>query len=238
MNDKMKILILTETFPDENGSQAAVFIFNQAVCLKKAGVDVSVLYIDLRSIRRKRRLFASNYSIDGVKVYRYAVPVGPLKRLLKIVTPWALVHGYRYYLRNEAQPDLIHAHFGNAGRDAALIKEKYRIPYIITEHDSSLVSDEAIDTEKLKMLQEGYHHAGKIICVSKALEEKVNTITSIPSQVLYNFIPDYFNYHPQSRSSVFTYIFVGNLIERKGIIELLEAFYQFKKRIRISDCSL
>ena len=44
---------------------------------------------------------------------------------------------FDHYLKIEGQPDLVHVHsMLNAGVLASQIKEKYQIPYVITEHSS------------------------------------------------------------------------------------------------------
>ena len=51
----MRILFYTTVYPDEEGSLGGIFIHNQAVALQKAGHSIAVLYVDFRSLRKKRK---------------------------------------------------------------------------------------------------------------------------------------------------------------------------------------
>ena len=153
--NRYKIFIVTLTYPDEYGGTGANFIHNQCVSLKKAGVDVSVLFYDFRSIRKKRKLGLSMYLIDSIPVYRLAIPCGPIKPLLFFLRKFFCNMLYKFALQFEGEPSFFHAHFYIAGDIAYNLFIKHKISYFVTEHSSCFL-DGGMVKKDIKMIKRIY----------------------------------------------------------------------------------
>ena len=90
----------------------------------------------------------------------------------------------RKYIRTYGRPDLIHAHFGTwAGYAARLVYKWYRIPYVITEHASSINGNQTTPSQAV-ILKKAYSEARKIICVGTKLKRSLCAYVSDPDTEL------------------------------------------------------
>lgn len=226
----MKVVILTGVYPDENGFQGGIFIHNQAKAIAKAGVSVCVLYYDFRSVRRRRKIGLSKYWLDGIEVYRIAIPCGPIKPVLNFLNRWIVPLSFRYIIKKTDAPDLINAHFWDAGFISSIISASCGIPYVVTEHSSGILTNTLSVPEK-KKAKEGYDKANLVIAVSKALKSEIHSITNTDVITIPNIVPEYmFNYKDTKvDNNRFTFITVCNLIPSKRVDLTIKAFSILKK---------
>ena len=223
----MKILFCSRVFPDEYGFQGGIFILNQAAALQRAGHQVAVLLLDFRSPRRKRRWGFSRYCLEGVSVYRWAFPCGPVFPLMKAVAPALTLRLYKQIEADFGQPDLLYAHFGDAACDARVLKERFGLPYAVLEHDSGILLGQYTGRE-LQARKDAYDQADAVLAVSAALGKKVQALTRNPISVVPNMLPAYMfepDLSPQfSTFHSFAFISVGNLVPGKAFDRTLRAF--------------
>lgn len=225
----MKILILTGDYPTPELPFPSVFVHNQAKALQARGVDVSVLRFDVRSPRKRRPPGFSTYTIDGITVYRYSIPCGPIPYLLPRVSARAALNGFARVKKLIGSPDLIHAHFFNAGACAEKIKQKYGVPYVITEHGSGVFAVNR-SPEILKQCRLGYAGASALLAVGGALRAAMGEITDRPVTVVPNILPPFFHYEPKAPADrPLTFLSVGNLNAGKRFDLTLTAFAGLKK---------
>ncbi|MFZ4455014.1 MAG: glycosyltransferase family 4 protein [Bacteroidales bacterium] len=140
---------------------------------------------------------------------------------------------FEKYISIEGQPDIIHTHSSIfAGYVAHLIKEKYGIPYVLTEHwDAfSLKSDYSrslFDDFTVKHIQKAIYNADSIIAVSdeiipgiKQYADKHTPITSIS-----NIVDTEFYHVPKTKPKNERFLFVctNDFKEMKGYDTLIEA---------------
>ena len=89
----------------------------------------------------------------------------------------------RKYIRTYGRPDLIHAHFGTwAGYAARLVYKWYKVPYVITEHASSINGNQTTPSQAV-ILKKAYSEARKIICVGTKLKRSLCAYVSDPDKV-------------------------------------------------------
>lgn len=132
------------------------------------------------------------------------------------------------YVRRFGKPDIIHAHFGMwAGYAARLAYRRYGIPYVVTEHASS-INDGKVTPAQAETLRWAYAEARRVICVGSRLKQKIIPYLRTPQQaaVVPNFVDmDTFRLAERKKNKGnFTFVSVGNLSKRKGFDELIEAF--------------
>lgn len=76
----MKVFVISRGIPSEKYPLYGIFEYDQAKALTKCGVDVSMLVIDFRSIRYKRKYGLFSYVKDDVKVFELSLPLGIYRR--------------------------------------------------------------------------------------------------------------------------------------------------------------
>ena len=228
----MRVLVVANGVPDGSKNLDGIFEFDQAKALKGIGADVIFLGIDLRSLRRIRRLGITKGIKEGVKWYKISVPLGqvPLGFFCKIGS-WALYYLYKKVLNNNWKPDIIHAHFTEQGYMAVSLAHTYGIPLVLTEHSSQIMKC-PINKDIYKIANKAYGGASKIITVSSALSKKISedfhreTIT-IPNIIDVDLFSNVLAVEHQS----FNVVVVAGLISRKRIDKLIEAISLLRDKI-------
>lgn len=236
----MKVLFLTGVFPDTQNPYSGVFVYNQVKALKKQGVDLSILYFDLRSIRKKRKWGLSKYRYKEVDVYQFAIPCGPIYGVHDFLLKKFASYAFKKVQKREGLFSLVHAHFLDMGLAARKIYEKNKVPYIVTEHSSSLAKNDLMEKEK-KRARMAYEKAEKVIAVGSVLRDSIQSFINHEVVVVPNILSERFIYIPNKNknSQYFHYISIGSLIPRKRMDILIKAFIklaQYKKNICLSIC--
>lgn len=230
MPKRIRILFLTEVYPDGQGFLGGIFIHNQAVALQKAGCDVAVMFLDFRSVKTKRTMRKHSYVFDGITVYSMSLPCGPIYPVINMLSNRMAISLYEYAVNSFGKPDLIYAHFGDAGINAYALKRKYGIPYVIMEHDSGLLTGSADEIGKRK--RQGYEHASSVLAVGCALKNKLQKYTVNEVHVVPNIVPEYMfegKFDKNISSSDFLFISIGNLIKRKSFDLTIKGFAEVAK---------
>ncbi len=134
----MKILFLPRWFPIPSDPLWGLFVLNHA---RAAGMhhEVFVLYTDKSDepdLVGKSPYFTE---LEGVPVcYNFYAPAkgAVAARLLTMLKMWrAWIRGWRFVVREKGIPGLVHVHIlTRLGFFAWMVKLRYRIPYVITEH--------------------------------------------------------------------------------------------------------
>lgn len=200
---------------------------NQVELLRNEGLHIDVVFGDW-SIRNIKRLLGSklqkNISTKGI-TWKYSAFFYP--RIFPITMKlWrkAYIRLIGQYIAEHGLPDIIHTHTYLAGWIAFAIKEKYGIPYCMTEHSTLILSDELTDLHR-KMAVEAYNHADGVLAVSRSLSTVIIEKYGVSSSVMPNFI-DVNLFKPASNNadaSVLKIICIGELIDRKQIEILLKS---------------
>lgn len=222
----MYILIVSRGYPSTKYKMNGLFEYDQAKMLAKAKCKVVMLALDLRSIRRWRRWGVETFTRDGVKVYSINIPLGRVpKCLLHGVGRYALLKAYSLIEKKEGTPDIIHAHFIENAYYAALLKSKYNIPLVVTEHSYDM-NQETLSPEFRGMAELAYARADKVIAVSNSLKERINGLFNCNSIVIPNVVDiSNFKYETTSNTDeVCNIISVGGLIPLKRMDLLIDAF--------------
>lgn len=228
----MKVLFLVNNFPDYENPYAGVFVYNQIKALSAANIDIRVLYFDFRSVRRIRKWGMTKYQYNGIEVYRYAIPCGPVRKLYIWLLEKTSVKAFEKVCKREGEFDLIHAHFTDMGFAASKIKDATGIGYILTEHSSTLLQEEISLTEE-RIIREAYEKAERVLAVGTALKQKMKQYTTQKIEVVPNILPDRFciidELHKDTNEFTFVSV-VGTLTKDKKVDLLVEAFATLSKQ--------
>lgn len=214
-SQKLHILHLPSWYLPEGGQ----FCRNQVGELHKHGVNARVLANV--NISLKKYGFASGFKFrrgvflsyeDDIQVFRHFHFSFPFfKKIDSRLWVKKTLEIFEKYVKKFGRPDVIHVHSVLWGGYAAkLIKDKYKIPYIITEHRGIFgMSCEWAENQFIEWqdpyMSDAYSHADLIIPVSENLIPKINSFLSseVPFSVVSNMIDsEYFYYRERKKSDV------------------------------------
>lgn len=221
----MRVFVISKGMPTEQYPLNGIFEFDQAKALARSGAEVAMLVIDFRSGSYKRKYGFSEYETEGVRVFELSLPLGLYRRALPLLR-YLLIKVYKKAVKACGQPDIIHAQFYSIGAIAAVLKKRYKVPFVITEHSSKLNTDlQNISQLDLNLAKSAYQCADKLIAVSHALAANLKNNFQVEATVIPNIVDvSQFQYVERIPKDDFTFISVGNLVKIKGFDQLLEAF--------------
>jgi glycosyltransferase involved in cell wall biosynthesis len=221
----MRVFVISKGMPTEQYPLNGIFEFDQAKALARSGAEVAMLVIDFRSGSYKRKYGFSEYETEGVRVFELSLPLGLYRRALPLLR-YLLIKVYKKAVKACGQPDIIHAQFYSIGAIAAVLKKRYKVPFVITEHSSKLNTDlQNISQLDLNLAKSAYQCADKLIAVSHALAANLKNNFQVEATVIPNIVDvSQFQYVERTPKDDFTFISVGNLVKIKGFDQLLEAF--------------
>lgn len=233
----MKILIIGRGIPDKKNPLLGIFEYDQARALSEAGAEVIYAAVDLRSIRRFRRLGITYTRKDNISLYSIAVPVGAVGDAIKdYIGKKALRILYRKIEKEQGRPDIVHAHFMDMAVLAADMCSREKLPLVITEH-SSAFHNVLLSQKQILRIKGAYSKAAKIISVSESLQTNIKNKTGFDSTVISNIVdvPEQ-NVVQHPPSDEFNFVSAGSLLEGKGFDVLLKAFSVLRRER--TDCRL
>lgn len=236
LSQNIRILQIPSWYLPEGGQ----FCKDQAIFLKKRGIEVHILAnvmlpwkkYKLKALTAPWKSFESVE--DGILTYRYYYRRLPKQNKANLVR-WCqrTVKLFDEYVEKYGKPDLIHVHSCTWGGYAAyLIKEKYNIPYVITEHRGifgmrSSLAKESFLPAYTPFLQKGFSNSSYIIPVSEQQIPKIKEFlaTEVPIKVISNILDTaFFHYLSRESKENFTFVTVNGFYEVKGYDILLPAF--------------
>ena len=221
----MKVFVISKGMPTEKYPLNGIFEFDQAKALAKVGHDVAMLVIDFRSRSYKRKYGCYEYEKDGVHVVERSLPLGIYRRAMPLLQH-LLVKLYKKAEKSFGKPDVIHAHFYSIAAIASVLKKKFDVPFVVTEHSSKL-NKNILEISKIdiKLAKKAYQNADKVIAVSNALAKNLRNNFDVNVEVIHNIVDvSNFQYVKREKRDDFTFVSVGNLIQIKGFDLLIEAF--------------
>jgi glycosyltransferase involved in cell wall biosynthesis len=235
----MKVLILPSWYPPDGGQ----FFQDHAEGLSEAGFEVDVLVNRMIRVGRLRHAERRLYKKFRVTDYKGTRIIRSYKLRFRgnetrAAHRWArsTLRVFGNYLSRFGKPDVILAHSAMwAGYAAAMISEKFGIPYIINEHRGrfAVLSKQAeamLKSSYRPLLETAYQGASKVVAVSKALHFGIRKYVPEETQLLAipNLVDTDFFSLPRPRiQEPFVILSVGRLVAEKGMDLLIEAFDLF-----------
>ena len=234
----MKILLvdsaefLTSTNPNEGS-----FTLDQAKIIKNK-YDVDIFSPGVYSCKDffKRKKFKKFEKIDGIKIYRrYRKNLIPysfdyLNPLICSSISNISLELFEEYLKSNKIPDLIHAHKIRFSAFAAYaIHKKYKIPYVITEHNSDVIRNIFPNSLK-KKTQKIIHHSKNFNTVSKLNSIELKKYFKLDSvDILYNALPKIFVNNSLKKNiskKYYNFLSVTRFDKNKNVKILIETFIE------------
>lgn len=246
----MHILILPMYYPEPGSPLHRGYMFyEQALQLARSGCRVGLAYTEQRLPKEFTwKVFChenhfqiteeDNGTFTTLRMHAWNPKLST--RIGGVIWSLLTLLLVRNYIHRHGKPDVIHAHFGTwAGYAANLTYKCYGIPYVVTEHASS-INGGKVTPGQAATLRKAYKNARKVICVGTLLKKNLSSYLDRPDKaiVIPNFVDiDTFcqsNRHTEKEKE-FTFVSIGNLSKRKGFEELVDAFAQsFRSRPHVS----
>ncbi|GAB2645341.1 glycosyltransferase [Psychrobacter pocilloporae] len=239
MNKPIHILIIPSWYPHTTGDIGGSFFREQAHALRKAGNKVGVIYPQVKSIKDIKRVCLQPHGREyindnGLHTYKFHYLAIP--KLHRIQRKRWVSHGLKLFENYTAKfgiPDIIHVHsLKPAGYLALEIKNKYQIPYVVTEHSTAFARG-LIQENEIKNLEKIVSAADYNIAVSEPFSNLLNSFFGLET---WNYIPnivnnDFLNANIEEPKETFKYLSISLLTEKKAVDNLITAFSDITNKI-------
>jgi L-malate glycosyltransferase len=233
--------MLPSFYPMDLDYPRGSFFREQAELLKKAGADIDIVFNENRSLsnlsflRLKRAHFQISITMEqGLRVMR---------RMNWNVIPTRFSIGMKIWIRQSIKlaekyvkrfgiPALCHVQCSiPAGFVALYLKEKYGIPYIVTEHSSYM--DHGVSDKDINEYKKVFLHAERIIVVSNSFKKVISKKFGIDEstiQVIPNFIDEDFFINLSNLEDCKNIVTVSYHTANKNISLLIKSFSKLHKK--------
>lgn len=237
----MHILIVPSWYKSEANPILGSFFEEQARMLLKRGHNVKILYpytIKFRQVKNTQQQESVNNGLYEWHICFYS-PKYKSAVNNTIKNRHFIVRLMDEYINRFGKPDIIHAHsVYPAGIIAYEISKTKNIPYIITEHLSTLANNNISLVKKIKqffvidknkhLIIKSYRNSNSLTTVSNSLKELIIEKYHIEKKIdiIPNLVPDFFwedEYSGNKKHDIFTIIFIGGLTTIKNPFLLLES---------------
>jgi L-malate glycosyltransferase len=235
----MHLLILPSYYPDEFFPNLGSFFKEQVNTLAKFGVQVNVIYVERKSLRvlsfsKFLKCYFQSTVTDEYKWKEYRIKGWNIPgRIGKILWIHWSIKVFERYINENGKPDIIHAHnIFWAGVLANKINKKFKVPFIITEHDSTFLI-KGLSQRQKNIAREIYPSATAIIAVSNSLRTAIlKIVPELNIHIIPNIVDtDFFkpNGIEKYNDNNVKFLTIGNLNKNKGHELLIDAFYRVLK---------
>ena len=227
----MHVLIVPSWYKNKEKKVFGTFFEEQARALMSAGHKVGVFAPGYIAFSQNFQTWKESYNDNGLSTYSIRIK-NKLPGLRKLALATFLKKCetfFKAYIKENGIPEVIHAHsvfYG--GYFAEYISNKYKIPFVITEHNTAFVTGEISSKDDLQMAQNVFRSANTCFAVSTPFSRKLNALffdNHKAFEVLPNIVDALFfatkpeSYNPET-IKLFT---VCYLVPRKNIGLLLKA---------------
>tara|TARA_B100000886_G_C20425790_1_gene493914 strand:+ start:216 stop:1346 length:1131 start_codon:yes stop_codon:yes gene_type:complete len=227
----MHVLLLTTAYKNKFNHVNSLFFYDQAKALLNNGCKVGVICpipITFNNILKSKRFVFSDEFYDDDKIKTYVRPFLSIPKLKKRTAKIRFEEGkflFKKYITENEKPDIIHVHTFLVGEIALWIKDKYNIPFVVTEHSTGFAR-RIYNRRQLQLAKQVFTNSECNIAVSEPfcslLEDKMKEhFKYIPNVVDTNFFTLPLK---KSNTNKFTFLNVGHLDKKKNQLGLIKAF--------------
>jgi L-malate glycosyltransferase len=235
MNNNIHVLVIPSWYLTKEHKLRGVFFKEQAINIQKLGAKVGIIYPEVRWLSllnftnlRNNYFQTEEYLEDGLVTFRKhgwnIYPKFPRKQAEYWVKQ-GMILGEKY-IKRYGVPDIIHAQSTLWGGYVAMkLSEKYRIPYIVTEHSSAYVLTDIEDWKK-EAIKEIFKKSSEIFAVSSNYAKALSEYTEGKEvHVIGNSVDtEFFNMKKYVSREKFIFFTVAFLKKNKGMDILIKAF--------------
>jgi glycosyltransferase involved in cell wall biosynthesis len=229
----VKVCIVTTAFPRWPGDDRGIFVFEAARAVQALGAQVRVIAMHSPGAKTRERIDA----IDIIRP-RYLRPekwemlqkegggLPIMWRKSKVarltVLPFGLVHTLAI-MRHARDCDIVHANWTLSAAAAVLAKAVHRRPVVVTVQGSDVFQAARLPVVD-RVTVAALRRCAKVLALSHSLASALHSLGVPPSQV--EIVPngvDLDRFRPEAGEREPLILFVGALIERKGVRHLIAA---------------
>ncbi len=236
----MNVVWLTSWFPNRTNLTTGDFIERHALAVAPFVKLLSVITVIKDDALPKHQVDIQYRQVDNLHIYTvYYGPVGwsgVAEKLLAQIKYLSLQKKIFNQVKESAGiPDLVHVHVAmKAGIFAGIIKKKYGVPYLVTEHWSGYYK---VSKPNIYQMGKGYRwfnnsvlkNAALLLPVTKNLGETINRdFVQLPYRVIPNVVDTNLFFYKSFSPPVFRFIHPSYMNYPKNPEGILQACRQLK----------
>ncbi len=224
----MRILFISSWFPNRLEPTNGNFVQRhaEAVALKH---DVEILHT-IGNFDQEEVFISDDKVINGIRtlIIYYKNSKNPVQNFIR------RMKAYKMGFAKMQKPDLVHASvLHNNMFFAVYLKRKYRIPFVVSEHWTSLQKENLKRTSGniKKIAKYIAKHADYILPVSENLKHSLRILgIKTPMKVISNVVnTDVFEIKKTEKNKTVRFLHVSSLIPRKRPDKIIETVFKLRK---------
>lgn len=243
------VLVIPSWYPEHRDHYMGSFFREQAIGIYKNGCNVGIIYPELKSLRNTldirlipRILSFEDNGVNTIK-FRWSNWMIGLKYYQILFFKYIGKYLFKLYIKKYGLPDIIHCQsIFNAGFLAESINKKYKIPYIITEHNSGFYYHNQGFKKFYKSVSRILNKSKKCFSVSKNYSNYLSQEVIINKNwgVHYNIVNDNFLNTKIKKPPLndFTFLCVSRLHKIKNIDLIIDSFKIFNQKYTNSSLKI
>ncbi len=183
----MHLVLIPPWFETPNHPTAGKAVKDLAFALPRHGLKVNLLFQSGENLPLQ-----STLQHDIAVWHSHCTIKGKLFPIWNTISIRAYIKVFRAYIHKHGLPDLIHIHGYTCLPIATYIKKKFNIPFVYTEHSSTVLQNKLNIIEQ-RIIKWYAHQAAAITAVSAALGDRLHALCTSSVQIIPNTIDfDYF----------------------------------------------
>lgn len=233
---RLKILFITPWYPID-GRPDGIFVQELARAVQRKN-EVAVLHhagkeSTLRGVWRMAQDVQESAKFC-LPIYRFWYRESPLPHSsFFLFGAWSLLGAVRQLMQQGFRPDILHVHEYAFAAPALLLRRRYDMPLVISEHSTTFMR-RSLAAWQQRLARFAFRHADRVLPVSRALQEAIEgygmaaNFEIVPNVVDTNLFQPNPQKVPQPQKRL---LFVGLLdrFHKKGIPHLLQALAQLHR---------
>lgn len=234
---RLKILFITPWYPID-GRPDGIFVQELARAVQLRN-EVAVLHYagkepTLRGVWRMAQDHQAS-SKAGLPVYRFWYRESPVPNSsFFLFGAWSLLGAVRQLMQQGLRPDILHVHEYAFAAPALLLRRRYGMPVVISEHSSTFLK-RTLSSWQQWLARFAFRHADRVLPVSHTLQAAIERYGMTANFEVVPNVVDTALFQPNPRKTPRPQkrlLFVGLLdrLHKKGIPDLLQALAHLPRR--------
>ena len=234
---RIKILFITTWYPESTNPMHGIFVQEQAKAVQLFD-DVKIIHIVecQHKIKPSWQFVVDNdlCLTQGISTYRLYISRPRFRSSIFLFFILRTFQAFCNLYATGYRPNILHAHTFRAGFVAVLLGKLYKLPVIISEHNSAFPRN-LITKSKLLLARIAMTSANQVLIVSKYLQKSIESYGIHGRFYVCPNVVDTSIFYPERKSlgpnTVKQLLFVGRLDPIKGLDDLFLALsYSLSKR--------